>query len=133
MDYECTVYDSKSFNVVFEVNMSIEETPIDISVIKGLVGDDDEIINMFFNKFVDSAPGEIKEIKNAIDNNDFLEAKAKAHKLKSSAKAIGANSLGDICQKIEDESSLNEQKYLYDLYESLNEQFIDCKKYIQSK
>lgn len=132
MDHECTVYNTKSFNVVFEVNMSIEETPIDISVIKGLVGDDDEVIKMFFNKFIDSAPDEIKEIKNAIDNNDFLEAKAKAHKLKSSAKAIGANNLGDLCQKIEVESSSNEQKTLYDIYESLHDEFIDCKKYIQS-
>lgn len=112
--------------------MSINDNSIDISVIKGLVGDDEDVIKMFFNKFVDTVPENIEEIKLAIDDNDFIEVKAKAHKMKSSAKAVGANHLADICQKIETESEHNNQAILYNIYESLVNEFASCKKYIQS-
>ena len=107
-------------------------SPIDISVIKGLVGDDEDVIKMFLNKFVDSVPAHLEEIKSAISNNNFVEAKAMAHKMKSSAKAVGANNLSELCQKIEDDSMLNEQAVLSDHYELMLKEFSDCKKTIQS-
>ena len=112
--------------------MSADASPIDISVIKGLIGDDEDVINIFFNKFIDAVPDDINEIIRAIDNSDFTEVKAKSHKLKSSAKAVGANYLGEICQKIEDESDSNSQATLYELSAMLNSEFTKCKQYIQS-
>lgn len=112
--------------------MSDTNSPIDVSVIKGLVGDDEDVIKMFFNKFVDSVPDNIQEIKLAISNNDFVEAKAKAHKMKSSAKAIGANDLADVCQKIEDVSLQEDQSVMEDLFESILNEFSRCKEYIKA-
>ena len=109
-----------------------DTNPIDISVIKGLVGDDEEVIKMFLNKFVETVPTDMDDIKAAISNNNFVEAKAKAHKMKSSARAIGANNLSELCQKIEDDSVLNEQALLNEHYEQMVKEFTDCKKTIQS-
>lgn len=110
--------------------MNDEKQPIDISVIKGLIGDDEATIQSFFQKFVNSVPGEMDEINQAITNNDYVLTKARAHKLKSSAKAIGATDLGEICQSIEDTALQKNQSDLNQLYIDLVNEFKRCKQYI---
>jgi len=110
--------------------MNSNTSPIDLSVIKGLIGDDEEVIKMFFIKFVDSVPGDMQEIKSALDADGYGLVKSLAHRLKSSAKAIGAEDFATLCQGLEDKSDLNKKEDLQSLYESLMGEFTRCRDYI---
>ena len=103
---------------------------IDISVIKGLIGDDEAIINVFLQKFINTVPADMDEIKKALLTHDYAACKAQVHKLKSSAKAIGAILMADICQNIEDISLQENQDVINNLFNELIVEFDNCKKYI---
>jgi two-component system sensor histidine kinase/response regulator len=75
--------------------------PVNVSLLTALVGDDPEIINDFLQHFNDSARQISAELTTACANGQAEQAHAAAHKLKSSARAIGAIVLGDLCEKIE--------------------------------
>lgn len=104
--------------------------PIDTSIIKGLIGDDEALINIFFQKFINTVPAEMSEIEQSISDQDFVTCKARAHKLKSSAKAIGAIMLADICQNIENTSLQEDQGNSNKLLAELLAEFEHCKQFI---
>ncbi len=105
---------------------------IDIAVIKGLVGDDPGMIQYFFNKFIETVPGNIQEIENSLNNKDYPGIKSSAHKLKSSAKAVGAASMVSICQSMEDESLAGNVEALNEYFERLVQAYEHCKDFMES-
>ena len=113
--------------------MDKKPSPIDMSIIKGLIGDNEAMIRVFFQKFVDTVPSDMDAIKQSISEQDFVACKARAHKLKSSAKAIGAINLADICQTIEDTSLQKDQDNSNKLLIELITEFDTCKQYINAR
>jgi len=87
---------------------------LDVEVLKKLIGDDPEMIAEFLQDFRLSAAEINKQITNAVKNGQFEEVRAAAHKLKSSARSVGALVLGDRCAAMEsaarerDANGLNE-------------------------
>jgi two-component system, sensor histidine kinase and response regulator len=77
-------------------------TSVDRAVLEGLVGTDQVIIQAILRDFVDSAGQAKAELARAYTARRLEEAGALAHKLKSSARAVGALKLGDLCAAIED-------------------------------
>ncbi|MDO8273021.1 MAG: PAS domain S-box protein [Gammaproteobacteria bacterium] len=75
--------------------------PVDVNVLKALVGDDEEIIRDFLQDFHISAEKIAAELRAACASVKTAEAGALAHKLKSSARSVGALTLGDLCAAIE--------------------------------
>jgi two-component system sensor histidine kinase/response regulator len=75
--------------------------PVDVSVLAALVGDDPEIIRDFLQNFQVSAYQIAAELKCACENGSVAEAGAMAHKLKSSARSVGALALGELCAELE--------------------------------
>lgn len=75
--------------------------PVDVSVLKALVGNDPEVIRDFLREFKTSATRIAKALKDASANGQPAEVGTQAHNLKSSSRAMGALTLGDLCAKME--------------------------------
>lgn len=75
--------------------------PVDVNVLKELVGDDAVVIAGFLHDFRDSALSIGATIKAAAEAGQTGEAGAAAHKLKSSARSMGALGLGELCERVE--------------------------------
>ena len=76
--------------------------PVDISVLKALVGDAPDIVRDFLRDFRHSAATIAAELRAACAANQTKAVVAAAHKLKSSARAVGALALGELCEAIEE-------------------------------
>jgi CheY-like chemotaxis protein/HPt (histidine-containing phosphotransfer) domain-containing protein len=74
---------------------------VDVNVLKKLVGDDEEIIRDFLHDFRLSAAKIAVELRAACAAEKAAEAGALAHKLKSSARSVGALALGELCAEME--------------------------------
>jgi signal transduction histidine kinase/CheY-like chemotaxis protein/HPt (histidine-containing phosphotransfer) domain-containing protein len=75
--------------------------PVDVSVLKALVGDDPAVIREFLHDFRVSAVKTAAELKAACESGQAAQAGALAHKLKSSSRSVGALALGDLCDELE--------------------------------
>ena len=75
--------------------------PVDVSVLEGLVGNDPAVIREFLQDFRGSAAKIAAELRAACAAGEAKTAGAAAHKLKSSARSVGALALGERCAEIE--------------------------------
>jgi len=80
---------------------------LDVSVLEALVGDDPEIIREFLEEFRKTSLQTAAELQTACQLGLASEAGALGHKLKSSARAIGAIPLGDLCAELEHAGNQN--------------------------
>jgi PAS domain S-box-containing protein len=74
---------------------------VDVSVLESLIGDDAAMILEFLQDFQNSAATIALELKSACDHRQPVPASEQAHKLKSSARAVGALALGELCVQME--------------------------------
>lgn len=77
------------------------ETPVDPSVLKGMFGDDEETFREILGDFAGPALDIQGEIDKAYGAHNPAGIKDAAHKLKSSARAIGAMALGEVALALE--------------------------------
>jgi HPt (histidine-containing phosphotransfer) domain-containing protein len=82
---------------------SAPAAPVDVGVLRDLVGDDPEVVNEFLMDFRESAATMAAELHAACAASQPAAAAAIAHKLKSSARAVGAFALGKLCEAIEED------------------------------
>jgi len=75
--------------------------PVDVSVLRELVGDDAEFLRTFLHDFRLSAAGIASDLRLATDAGQAIVAGDLMHKLKSSARWAGALGLGETCAAIE--------------------------------
>jgi HPt (histidine-containing phosphotransfer) domain-containing protein len=76
-------------------------TPVDLGVLQDLVGNDPAVVHGFLQGFQASAAEIVLALVEACAAGDTPEAIAQAHKLKSSARTVGALALGELCERIE--------------------------------
>jgi HPt (histidine-containing phosphotransfer) domain-containing protein len=74
---------------------------VDVNVLKALIGDDDALINEFLHDFRISVDSIGDQLRAACTTGQITVAGALAHKLKSSARAVGALALGELCAELE--------------------------------
>ncbi|CAB3682903.1 Sensor histidine kinase RcsC [Trinickia soli] len=77
------------------------EQAVDIDVLKGIVGDDPEIVRELLSDYQQSVGRLAAELRSHCDAGRGREAGAIAHKLKSSSRSVGALMLGDLCAELE--------------------------------
>jgi PAS domain S-box-containing protein len=73
----------------------------DAKTLPSLTGDNPEIHRRLLSKFLVSADEHLADIAAAIADGKINAAAEQAHKLKSSARTVGAMQLGELCQQIE--------------------------------
>jgi two-component system sensor histidine kinase/response regulator len=78
-----------------------QPAPVDVNVLQALVGDDPNMIREFLQHFRNSAAAIAVELRAACAASQTKAAADAAHKLKSSARAIGAFALADLCATME--------------------------------
>ncbi len=89
--------------------------PVDVNVLKEMVGDDPVVINEFLHDFRSSATQIAQKLKTAYAAGQAAEMSALAHKLKSSARSVGALALGELCAEIEQAGRGNQAEALGEL------------------
>lgn len=75
---------------------------VDVSVLESVIGSDPAVILEFLNDFRISATKIAVELKTACVDRQPARASQQAHKLKSSARTVGALALGELCAEMED-------------------------------
>ncbi len=75
--------------------------PIDPSALKSVFGDDEATFKEILNDFVEPATSNVGEIEASFADHSADGVAKAAHKLKSSARSVGANELADLCQTLE--------------------------------
>lgn len=90
-------------NTVPAINVvqSNDDAPLKLSVLTGLVGDDAEVVEDFLIVFQQDALTLASSFREFSVSGDLMKLAAVAHKLKSSARSVGALRLGDISADIE--------------------------------
>jgi PAS domain S-box-containing protein len=86
--------------------------PVDVNVLKALVGDDAATIAEFLHDFRISADKIAAELRTACAAGNTAAVAAAAHKLKSSARSVGALALGDLCDEMEQAGKADQVKTL---------------------
>jgi CheY-like chemotaxis protein/HPt (histidine-containing phosphotransfer) domain-containing protein len=81
--------------------LSTASKPVDVSILAALVGDDPVVVRDFLQDFRGSASQITVELKNAYADRQSAQMSALAHRLKSSARSVGALELGELCAEIE--------------------------------
>ncbi len=74
---------------------------LDVSVLEALVGDDRQVIAEFLRDFRVSAREATAQLRAACQARKAPLVEALAHKLKSSARSVGALALGELCAQLE--------------------------------
>jgi PAS domain S-box-containing protein len=81
---------------------------VDIKVLAGLIGNEPAVIREFMNDFSSSSTQITDELRTTFAAGDTRATGALAHKLKSSARAVGAMALGELCAAMEQAGKAND-------------------------
>lgn len=89
-----------------EAPLSAESTPdpgapLDLQVLRDLVGDDESILEEFIQSFQSSSHELVQRLRQAAEAGNWREVSEAAHSLKSSARSMGALALGERCRELE--------------------------------
>lgn len=104
---------------------------VDLSTLKGLIGDDEEILNEVLRDFISPSQKIVAELEVAYQSKNAEEVVQSSHKLKSSARSIGANGLADICQELEAAGKVNDMETIDSRMAELEGAFKDVVAYIE--
>jgi len=106
--------------------------PMDVSALKALVGDDPALIREFLEEFRISAAKITEELNDACEAGNSQMVGASAHKLKSSARAVGARALSDLCEEMEVAGNANQSERLVVLHPRFIAEMSKVDKYLVS-
>jgi len=108
-----------------------EDSPIDPSMLKQLVGDNVESHKSLLTSFLNSSPEIIEAMEHASQEQDAEEITRLAHKLKSSARSMGANEMTFTCQMLETAGKEQDMKEIQELSPTLRGLLADVKSYVE--
>jgi HPt (histidine-containing phosphotransfer) domain-containing protein len=105
---------------------------IDERALKDTFGDDDAVFKEILMSFLEPSEDIIADIVAAWGDRNAVAVKEAAHKLKSSARSIGANALADTCQALEAAGKVGDFTTIDMLAPAARDQFGDVKLYINA-
>ncbi|MCC6917488.1 ATP-binding protein [Nitrosomonas sp.] len=105
---------------------------MEIDMLKSLVGDDPAVIREFLQDFLESSRKIVEQLRSVIANNQADEAKFAAHKLKSSARSVGALSLSEWCAQMETAVKQGEVEKLAVLLPDFEREWVQVERYVKS-
>ena len=104
---------------------------INLDVLKGLVGDDEAIIQNLLASYKETARKYAQILRASCGSGDLPEAGRIAHKLKSASRSIGATTFGDLCANIETAAKSGEEETLKPLIVAFENSFADVDKALE--
>ena len=127
-----TAGEAQDLEKISEPEESPSESVIDRTMLTAVVGDDPELHRKLLTKFVDQAFKTVQEIDDAIAASSTQQVGELGHKLKSSARTIGANALADLCQELEVAGKGDDREKTEALHLHLGDRFNEVKACIES-
>ena len=106
--------------------------PADVNVLRELVGDDPDIAREILRDFLISMARISAGLRAAYAASRTKAAAAAAHKLKSSARAVGAFGLGDLCEAMEQEGEAGEIDALASVLPRFEAEKVVVQRYLES-
>lgn len=106
--------------------------PVDPNALVKMVGDDPALIHGFLKQFVPQAQAIVADLNSAYEATDAERVRFFAHKLKSSARAVGADELADLCLQLESAGSENDWAEVEQLYPEMQPAMAAVVDYIQT-
>jgi HPt (histidine-containing phosphotransfer) domain-containing protein len=111
---------------------TVAAKPVDVSILEQLVGNDPAVISEFLQDFRVSARKTADELRAACQAGDAKTAGSIAHKLKSSARSVGALQLGELCAQMEQAGKAGDMTRLNEILPSFESESAAVDKYIGS-
>jgi HPt (histidine-containing phosphotransfer) domain-containing protein len=108
------------------------QKPVDVNVLKELVGDDPTVTSEFLRDFRTSSEKIAADLRSACQGGQAKIAGATAHKLKSSARAVGALALGELCAEMEQAGKAGDTQALNALLPRFESELAAVNQYIDS-
>ena len=106
--------------------------PVNVHILEEFVGNDPATIKEMLQDFRISAAKIATELHTAYQAEQFVTVGSIAHKLKSSARSVGALALGELCAEIEQAGKKNDAKSLAVLLPRFDAEMIAVKTYLDS-
>lgn len=106
--------------------------PVDVHVLEKLVGNDVEMIREMLLDFRTSAEKIAAELHVAYQSGQLAATGALAHKLKSSARSVGALALGELCAAMEQAGKKSDAAKLAVLLPQFDAEMLAVKAYLDS-
>ncbi len=106
--------------------------PVNVHVLEELVGNDPAMIKEMLLDFRTSAEKIAMELHRAYQAGQFATAGSLAHKLKSSARSVGALALGELCAEMEQAGKKNDAEALAVLLPQFDAQMVSVKSCLDS-
>jgi signal transduction histidine kinase/CheY-like chemotaxis protein/HPt (histidine-containing phosphotransfer) domain-containing protein len=106
--------------------------PVDISALEALVGSDPGIIREFLQAFALSATQAGAELIEASRAERLKDAAAIAHKLKSSARSVGALRLGELCAELENAGASGDRTVMSSLLNRFEQELKSVQEYLSA-
>ena len=100
-----------------------ELTPLDFEVLQRLTQGDAEKTARYLSMFTSSAIDDLARIKQAIDRQDLNAASSLAHRIKGSARTLGARRFADACAALEKLKRADDQAAALALLPTLEAEF----------
>jgi CheY-like chemotaxis protein/HPt (histidine-containing phosphotransfer) domain-containing protein len=111
---------------------SSTSVPLEVSALEALVGADPSVIQEFLGEFRKSASRSGAEILEACAAQRPKETAAMAHRLKSSARSVGASRLGELCAAIEVAGTAGDMEALAGLLPALARELAAVDEYLHA-
>jgi len=106
--------------------------PVDVAVLAALVGDDPAVIREFLLDFRASATSIAAELSIACTAGQSAQVTGLAHKLKSSARSVGALALGERCAELEAAGKAGQVAALSDPWQRFAAEMAVVEEYLDS-
>ena len=104
---------------------------LDQEMINALKDMGPEIFTELVELYLEEAPNQLAEVRQQFETGDYEGMAATAHSFKGSSLNLGANSLAEICKKIELKGKKGDLKALEDLLAQLDLRFEEVQKELQ--
>ena len=109
---------------------SPDTVAVDVNVLKALIGDDGAMVREFLHDFRISAAKIAMELRTACAAGQATAAGALAHKLKSSARSVGALALGELCAGMEKAGKAGDTETLEALLPRFEQELLSVESFI---
>jgi two-component system, sensor histidine kinase and response regulator len=104
--------------------------PVDVSALEALVGSDPGVIREFLQAFAESAAQAGVELIEVSRDERLKDAASIAHKLKSSARSVGALRLGELCAELENAGASGDRTVMNSLLNRFEQELKSVQEYL---
>jgi len=118
--------------IVLTAEGEAESVPVNVHILEELIGNDAATIKEMLQDFRISAEKITSELQAAYRAKQFALVGSIAHKLKSSARSVGALALGELCAKIEQAGKQNNEEALLALLPRFDTEIITVNAYLDT-